>query len=775
MPEPPPKGAEVPKAGPPLFMVHKHDASRLHYDLRLEMAGVLASWAIPKGPSYDPDQKRLAVQTEDHPIEYGSFEGRIPDGEYGAGDSIIWDRGTYDTVPPGQAEKQREKGHLHLLLRGEKLNGAWHLVRTRRAGGKAQWLFFKAKDGLERRDYDVVAERPESVVSGRRVTYGPVTQKELRKRYPDPVELLRKVWPPMLAQLSTPQAVGSPADYLFEVKYDGYRGLAAVSGHKLAFWTRNALDLAGRFPDIARALERLVVGEAVLDGEVVAFDAGGISRFQLLHDMRFEHRFVVFDLLWLDGEDLRGRPLEERRDLLQSVLANVPPPIQPAHRLALPMDEALEAAQKKGLEGIIAKRKGSTYQSGTRSRDWLKLKVLGTAEVAILGFTPLKKGGSLLGALLVGVYENGAFRYAGKVGTGYTEKMRAELRALLEKDRVEKSAAADAPKERDAIWVRPRHAAQVTFTEWTRDGKLRHPSFQGLREDKRPEECTRERAAAPVRPVPPPVKRTGGKAVVFSRPRLTKADLFAYFQRVFEPLWAAVTGRPVLFETFARAGKTTLHRRIDEPPAWMHVFEGHPVIDRPEALWWLLEKNAFSLRGWTSRVMHVDEPDWVVFELDGPVDVAARVALALRGLLEELSLFGVPKTSGPHKLTVLVPTARGHTHRDAADFAQAVASTLAKGLPDWCTVEKGARERKVLIDVAANGRGESVLAPYSLWPGPGALVSAPLRWSEVGDSLDPAAFDVGAMARRLDEVGDLFEPARDGRQRLPRLRPEETR
>src|SRR5919198_2403294 len=422
-PEPAPGTVEPTPAGAPArFMVHKHDASRLHYDLRLEIDGALASWAIPKGPSYDPALKRFAVQTEDHPLEYGSFEGRIPEGEYGAGDSIIWDRGTFDTVPPGVASEMRRKGHLHIKLSGDKLKGEWHIVRTRAdASGKAGWLFFKAKDGLENPSFDVVADRPESVISGRRITRGPVRKKDLRSTHPEPQKLLEKVWPPMLATLASPTSA-SPDKHVFEVKYDGYRGLAAASGGRVAFLTRNAIDLGARFPQIYRALARLSVPEVVVDGEVVAFDAQGRSRFELLTQHDVDHRFVTFDILWLDGEDLRGRPQEE----------------------------------------------------------------------AIIGFTPISTGAKEIGALLLGVHDGEVFRFAGKVGTGYTSKLRQQLRAMLQKDVIDKPAAVDAPRMRDAVWVKPHYVAQVRFTEWTHDGRLRHPSFLGIREDKAPEETRRE-------------------------------------------------------------------------------------------------------------------------------------------------------------------------------------------------------------------------------------------------------------------------------------------
>lgn len=488
------------------FMVHKHDATRLHYDLRLEMDGVLWSWAVPKGPSFDPKDRRLAVQTEDHPLAYGGFEGRIPDGEYGGGDSIIWDRGTWDTVPSGEAAAMRKKGHLSFALHGEKLKGRWHLVRTRAVGGKDQWLLFKAKDEHVSTTYDVVAERPESVVSGRRITRGPIRAKTRDAARTDPMKLLLATWPPMLATLAGEDAIEHPAQWIFEPKYDGFRAVAALSGGKVSLQSRNGLDLSARFPSIAKALSNVTVPEAVLDGEIVALDAKGVGRFQKLQNAQPPGalRFIAFDLLWLDGEDLRGRSLEDRRDLLTSVLSNTAAPIVLAERVevadARALEDALDDARTRGTEGLIAKRRGSRYL-GERAREWRKLKVHAEQEFAIVGFSPISNGQEAIGALHLGVRAGGrgrggrgTLRWSGKVGTGFTDAQRRALWRTLSKDRVPAAAAEGAPRSRDVVWVTPRLVAQVEFTEWTEDGKVRHPSFKGLREDKTPADCVREAA-----------------------------------------------------------------------------------------------------------------------------------------------------------------------------------------------------------------------------------------------------------------------------------------
>jgi bifunctional non-homologous end joining protein LigD len=776
-------------------MVHKHDASRLHYDLRLEMDGALASWAIPKGPSFDPLIKRLAVQTEDHPLEYGSFEGRIPDGEYGAGDSIIWDRGTYETVPPGQASLQRKKGHLHIELQGEKLQGRWHLVRTRGgAGGKEQWLCFKAKDGKENPSYDVVAERPESVLSGKRVTRGPVTKKSLERAHPLPAELLKRIWPPMRATLSEAGQV-EESEYLFEVKYDGYRGVAALSSGMIAFQTRNALDLIERFPRIARALTRLYIGEAVIDGEVVAFDSSGVSHFQELLTEDTDHQFIAFDLLWLDGEDLRQRPLEERRDLLESLFANVSRPLQLAERLPGTRDHALAEAKRRGLEGLIAKRRGSPY-TGTRSQDWLKVKLLAAQEVAILGFTPISHGGPELGALLVGIYGDGRYRYAGKVGTGYSSKVRKELRSLLEKDLIPEPVADDVPRMRGAFWVKPRWVAQVAFTEWTRDGKLRHPSFQGLREDKQPTECIREKpriSGARRAPRPKLAARTASEPVLLTHPdrlvypesKITKAEVFRYYQEMAPFLLPALSGRPLALQQWPQGISAPGFFRQDVPhaPEWMNFVEleqgrtvKHLIADKPETLAWLANQSALTLHMFSSRVPHLDEPDWVVFDLDpveGGFEALVKVARTLLGLLEHLGLDSVPKTSGKRGLHVLVPVARGHTYQDTLDFAVAIAQALESRLSDIATTERkiSNRRKRLYLDAFQNAKGKTLVAPYTLRAIEGAPVSTPLRWSEVNDLLDPLKLNLKTIRKRLDKVGDLFLPALSGHQRLPRLKP----
>jgi bifunctional non-homologous end joining protein LigD len=787
-PEPAPGAVPKPKAkakAVPTFMIHKHHASRLHYDLRLEMDDALASWAVPKGPSYDPDVKRLAVQTEDHPLEYGSFEGRIPDGEYGAGDSLIWDRGVYETVPPGQASQQRKKGHLHLVFSGEKLEGAWHLVRTRGpAGTKSNWILFKARDERADKKRDVVAEAPGSVVSGRATTRGPESRARKLVRV-SPEKLLERVFPPMLATLVA-AAPEPESDWLYEVKYDGYRALSALSGGRVAMWTRNALDLTARFPHLARAWSRVVVGDAVVDGEIVALDAHGRPRFQLLQEGDPETILFAFDLLWLNGEDLRSRPLEARRDLLLSLMSNLGPSLRVAERIEGPASTALARVAAAGLEGLIAKRRGSTYV-GTRSRDWLKLKAQQTQEVAIIGFTKSKANDALIGALLVGVVKDGALTFAGKVGTGFSTKLRAELKKTLAKDKVDVSPVKGVPRLRDATWVQPRLVAQVQFTEWTADGKLRHPSFLGLRDDKSPAETT------PEKPAPPPEKArvtlSNPDKVLYPKDGYTKRDVAAYYDAVATPLLHALAGRPLALQhwpdgiakaSFFRQGLSERDREpwmmlVDTPARTKSTSVHHLVADKPEALKWLAQRATLTVHMWSSRAGSLEQPDWVIFDLDPAegrgVDQAIPVAQALHRLFEQLSMPSIVKTTGKRGLHVLVPLLPGHTHDDAVEFALKIGGAVTSVVKE-ATLERSIAKRKgrLYLDCLQNGYGKTIVAPYSPRAIDGAPVSTPLKWSEVDDSLDVAAFTIATVPKRVQAVGDLFAAALASGVRLPRLR-----
>lgn len=490
-PEPAP-GKIRPRKGELEFVVQKHDATRLHYDVRFEIAGTMMSFAVPKGPSYDPAVKRLAVETEDHPMAYNQFEGTIPEGEYGAGPVVIWDRGTYETVPPAQEVAMRQKGHLHVRFFGDKLEGEWHFVRTRRSddptGAKSQWMMFKAKDAFVDPKRDPVADRPESVVSGKRL---PRDAPPARS----PKKLLAEFGEVQKATL-VKALVGDDADFVFEIKYDGYRILALKSGDEVRLASRNGKDWTDQFPSVAAAVARLKAEEVVLDGEVCALDEQGRPSFNLLQNARGARTpisYPVFDLLALDGRDLRGEPLETRRAELERLLGKPRAPLALSSTIAgQSWREVLRVACAAGLEGVIAKRKGSRYVPG-RQRDWQKLKCTRRQELAIVGYLPFTGTTNRVGSLLLAVFgDDGAFHYAGKVGTGFDAEARRDLAERIDEHRSDAPTAEGMPRMRAAHFAKPKLVAEVAFTEWTPDGKIRHPSYQGLRRDKTPRECVRE-------------------------------------------------------------------------------------------------------------------------------------------------------------------------------------------------------------------------------------------------------------------------------------------
>jgi bifunctional non-homologous end joining protein LigD len=489
-----------------VFVVQKHDARRLHYDVRLEIGGAMASWAVPKGPSYDPKIRRLAVQTEDHPMEYNAFEGRIPDGEYGAGDVLLWDRGTYETVPPHEERGMLDKGHLHVRFFGEKLVGEWHLIRTGgRAGdggdgekGKAQWLLFKARDASADPAYDVVAARPESIVSGHIATRGPrrasasesgTSARGLRDVVGDPA-------------LATPvTSIADGPQWLFEVKYDGYRVMACKAGADVRLYTRRANDWTERFQPIADAVGDLPVRECVVDGEACVVDDEGRPSFAALQAWLGDRSkatrlvYVAFDLLWLDGRDLRGEPIEARRELLGRLIEGQGPPLSLSRSVEGRVADLLRAAKQAGLEGLVAKRKGSKYVAG-RTPAWVKLRFDQRQDCAIAGFLPLAGTTDEVGALLLAVVDRGRLVYAGRVGTGFDTRSRRELGRRLSPGRRDRAAIEGAPRLKDARWVEPTLVCECAFTEWTRDGAMRHPRYLRLRDDKTPLECVREQAVS---------------------------------------------------------------------------------------------------------------------------------------------------------------------------------------------------------------------------------------------------------------------------------------
>ena len=617
-----------------------------------------------------------------------------------------------------------------------------------------------------------------------------------------PQQLLKKVFPPMLATL----AEDPPRDeknWTYELKYDGFRAIAAIVDGKVAMWSRNELDLAPRFPHIAVALSKLKLPEIVLDGEIVALDETGAPRFQLLQQGEQREKLFVFDILWLDGHDLRKLPYTARRELLEKTFKKTPPQIAVSQILKEAGDKALARASETGWEGLIAKLNTSTYEP-RRSKAWLKLKAQKEQEFIIVGWQPSTHSAQEIGSLHLAVKDDdGHLQYAGKVGTGFSYKLRVWLKDELSKDVVAKTEVKGAPRIRDATWVTPRLVGQVSFTEWTSDHRLRHPSFLGLRDDKSPDEVVREKPLATkkknsknVAPALKPAKTSAASRVTLSNPdrllyprdKITKADVVRYYEQVSGPMLRALKDRPLALEHW--------NQGIDKPswfqqslgreaPSWLRIEAtptrttksgkaDHLVVDSVDSLRWLGQMSVLTVHMWHSRVPKYNEPDWLLFDLDPAkgkgFDQAIDAAIVMRGLLENLNLPSVPKTSGKRGIHVFIPLVAGYTHEQVNEFACSIAEAVAAKVPTM-TVERSLAKRRgrLYLDCEQNAYGKTVVAPYSPRAIDGAPVSAPLKWEEITKKLDPLKFNIRTMPDRLAKVGDLFADVFKKKAKLPKL------
>lgn len=806
---PEPSGSIGRKAGWS-FVVQKHAASRLHYDFRLELDGVLKSWAVPKGPSLDPKERRLAVQVEDHPIEYGKFEGNIPAGSYGAGEVIVWDRGHWKCDDnPAQAIR---KGKLEFELDGEKLHGGWRLIRMpRKKETKDNWLLMKRHDEYERpaKEYDITQEQPQSVKSGKLLGEKNSPRKKVADRKPKaslPTDIS-----PQLAMLADQTPRGE--NWIHEIKFDGYRMICRLDHGKVKLITRGSQDWTHRYPSIADEAAELAAETAILDGEIVALLPSGISSFQALQNAGKSGQngstaslaFYVFDLLFLNGNDLRPLPLMQRKELLAELLKT-------GSSKRIHLSEHFEddgpgffrQCCGMGLEGVISKRKDRTYHSG-RSNDWIKSKCLSREELVIGGYTlsPAVQRG--IGALLVGYFDEKKLIYAGRVGTGMSGNVLLDLHRQLEAIRQDKSPFATIPaKERDPVrWVQPRLVAQVEFTGWTGDAVLRHPSFQGLREDKpatsvtRPESLPAQPEGAaemshnptakprtrlkkqpassrfknPQSNLPDlPVKLTHPERILFPDDGITKLDLAHYYRQVAPWMLPHVVDRPLsLVRCPSGQGKMCFfqkHPSGEISPGLLRVpvkekegTEDYVAVQNLEGLLSLVQISALEIHLWGSRRDRLDQPDRVIFDLDPdeslPWSRVVEAAFEVRETLSQLDLISFVKTTGGKGLHVVVPINPRRAKWDAVKaFARQVAGALVAKTPSLyiATMSKAARKGKIFIDYLRNDRGSTSIAPYSTRAKPGAPVSIPLAWEELTAELRSDHFRVGNVADWLESL-----------------------
>src|SRR6185312_2443287 len=787
-PEPPDKPS---KEEGNRFFIQRHSARRLHYDLRLEMDGVLKSWALPHGPTLDPAIKRLAVHVEDHPLDYGSFEGTIPSGNYGAGSVTLWDRGTYEWLGPKTPAQMWESGDLKLRFHGHKIVGEFALVRTNRAKGK-DWLLIKKKDFAVREGWEPEADT-------RSVLQGPgdisSTEGAVKAEMPASLE-------PMLATLGT--AVPSGSDWLYEVKWDGYRALCFIESGKVRMVSRRGTKLDKQFAVVAQALAQSVKADtAIIDGEVVALDENGNPSFQHLQNLTGfgtkpalkgmappPMNFFAFDLLYLNGYDLRKAALIDRRQLLISIL--LPSEIvRYSEHFIGKGDELLQAVRAKGLEGIIAKQAQSRYES-KRSNCWIKIKVTTQQDFIIRGYILGER--EPFGALVLGYYKNRKLVYAGNVGSGFTQQ---SLKVVFEKIKpliTKKAVLGDVPKDvGEVTWIKPELVCVVKFTSWTNDDRLRAPVFMGMRTEVAPEEVVREtgllaeetqqeskqetllpadKAETTLDIDGHRLKFTNLNKVFYPADGYTKRDVINFYAAVADMLVPHLQGRPLSLKRYPNGIDQDYFFQKDASgfPDWLHREEladdeeskTRVICDDKASLLYLANLGCIDQNPYMSRLGTLEHPDFILIDLDPyhcGYDRIVEAAQLVRDKLRLIGLTGYPKTTGGNGMHVYVPVEPIYSSAQTRQVAEILARWVAAERPDLFTTPRmvSAREKgKVYFDYLQNASGKTISAPYVLRAHPRAPVATPLKWDEVVPGLKPTQFHIANVLRRFERVGDLF-------------------
>ena len=789
------------------FCIQKHDASRLHYDFRLELDGALKSWAVPKGPSLDPKVKRLAVHVEDHPLDYATFEGSIPEGHYGAGDVIVWDRGVW--IPQDDPAQAYAKGKLKFELQGEKLGGLWNLVRTHMPGKQEQWFLIKHQDGAAKpeSDYDVVSAEPDSVLSDRTL----VTQKPKAADKPKPIKKpARKVAPKaqsapltgahkaklpdqLKPELATLVERAPEGEWSYEIKFDGYRIMARIDHGEVKLFTRNGHDWTHKLPGQAEALATLSLESAWLDGEMVVANEQGVPDFQALQNAFDAGRsgnivYYLFDMPYLNGVDLREVPVEERRAALATVLKpNKNPLLRFSDAFAENPDALLNSACQMQMEGLIGKRLGSPYVS-RRSSDWIKLKCKHRQEFVIVGYTDPKGSRSAFGALLLGLHDrdSGKLRYAGKVGTGFNESTLKSLYEQLIPLKAKKPSVVNPPSGVDAKgvhWLKPALLAEIAFAEMTKEGAVRHAVFHGLRNDKPAKDITEERPSV-VKPKEKTVEKSApsqlglakGKVRITHPDRVidassgtTKMQLAEYYASVAQWILPELKDRPValvrapdgiageLFfqknaEHLAIPGITVLDKKLTGQPMM--------VINNAEALIGAVQMSTVELHTWNATSDNLDKPDRFVLDLDPdpalPWKSMVEATQLTLSVLDELGLKAFLKTSGGKGIHLVVPLTRKLGWDEVKDFSHAIVSHMATLLPERFSAVSGPKNRvgRIFIDYLRNGLGATTICAYAVRTREGLPVSVPIFREEVAELKGGNQWNLHTVHERLAEVGD---------------------
>lgn len=811
------------------FVVQEHHASQLHYDFRLELDGVLKSWAVPKGPSLDPRQHHLAVQTEDHPFEYRTFEGVIPKGNYGAGNVIIWDEGWYEVRTGSPADNEKtvraglKQGHLTFVLHGTKLRGEFALIKMPHASEDNAWLLIKKGDQYA--TGSDVTTNDESVITHRRVD-------DLGGKMPDLSPYPKKIKPwrvtPMLCTLVDQPF--SHEDWLFEIKWDGYRAIGSKYKGNIELYSRNALDFTAKYAPVTEAM-RAFEHDVIVDGEIVVVDADGVAHFEWLQgygtsvaaqrknpdlaEPKGELHYYIFDILWCDGHDVRTMPLHARKTLLTYVL-----PDHPALRYSDDIEakgEALFAKMaERGMEGMVAKKADGTYHEGERGQDWLKVKTGLRQEVVIAGYTEPRGSRKYFGSLLTGVYGwDGKLHYVGHSGGGIADDERKILLARMQRlERKSSPFAAEPKPNAPAHWLRPELVGEMSFSEWTDEGYMRHPQFEGLRSDKNPKTVRKEKTKATVvakgqsspQSSPLPVRRTrvsrvtearflraeGSREqeegltalpftpthldkVFFPAKRYTKGDLFDYYTMAAPYILPYLQDRPcsLLRMPNGISGEGFFQKNHEHLPSWVPHKDIFSDSNNAHLRWivggdlptllYMVQLGCVEINPWNSRVGHLHKPDWIVIDLDPEGVSFERVieaAQMVKTVCDHWHIPTYPKTSGKTGLHIYIPMGAKYTYEQAKNLAHLIALEVNARLPKITSVERmpAKRKNKIYLDFLQNREGQTLAAPYSVRPTADASVAMPLHWTEVVSGLKPSDFTIKNAADRLRLQGDIWQP-----------------
>lgn len=829
-----PEGAVKKSEKDLIFVVQKHAASHLHYDFRLEMGGALVSWAVPKGPSLNPDDKRLAMMVEDHPYDYKDFEGSIPQGNYGAGNVIVWDNGTYTSANKDAEDAEKtlraglHKGHLSFILKGKKLKGEFALIKLH---GKQEnaWLLIKKEDKYAS-DSDVL-QKNKSVIS--RVTLESFEKKNAPKKAaakaeaePEKKKQQAKANPPekitkpafvspMLATLTA--APFDNEDWIYEIKYDGYRTVAVIDDKHVNLFSRNELSFNKNFKAVADELQK-ISHNAVIDGEVV-IEEKGRSNFQLLQSFgktgKGELKFYVFDIQQLDGHDTTQLPLLERKQLLKMLLSKYKlKNIIYSEHIQGKGTAFFEKAVADQLEGIIAKEANSPYRVGKRSGEWLKIKSIQSEEAIIIGFTDPKGSRNHFGSLLLGQYNGKQLEYIGNCGSGFNEASLKELYAKFQKLEIPKSLLAEKVTTPGKIhWIKPELVCQVKFTEWTNDGSLRHPVYMGLRVDKGAADVQHTPSGAPAptddeKPNPKPrtmkakteadydlkvgkitLHLTNQNKVYYPKDGVTKGDIVQYYNAVADYILPYLKDRPQSMNRFPGGidGPSFYQKDVDvdKVPAWLKTQSVYSksndadidylICNDKATLLYMANLGCIEINPWNSTVKKPDNPDWVVIDLDPGKDndfeAVVETALTVKTIMDELQTDCYCKTSGATGLHIYIPLQAKYDYDTVKIFAEVIAHEVHARLPEITSIERTIKKRneRIYIDFLQNRPGQTLAAPYSARPKNGATVSAPLEWDEVTPALSPSQFTIHNMLERLEKKGDLWKPVLGKGANIPKI------